>query len=351
MQDADLNPGMPQVVAAGYENSSFSFDAADRDDAARGRRGERHAVHPEPAEQRHAHQPAQAARHRRRPRTPASTSRAPTTWASFEREVRPRHRALHGRRRRPARRSRSAASAAASGSWSPASRPGRTDPPEEHLGSGRVARQRAPAARLGEARAGVERRGGVVVRRDRQLDRRGALLARPVGGRLDQSRAEAARRGPPGRPTGPSASCCAGLEQPAGDHAEPALAVDRHHDHARLVRRPARPVLRRPRLRLLVGLARTLPGPRAGRAAAARAAARPRPRAAAGARSVRRRPAAARTKPRKAPAAGGWRRSRQTSVSGRSSPIGIAARAGRRRRPSSAGRSRRRARVRRARAR
>ena len=25
MQDADLNPGMPQVVAAGYENSSFSF--------------------------------------------------------------------------------------------------------------------------------------------------------------------------------------------------------------------------------------------------------------------------------------------------------------------------------------
>jgi hypothetical protein len=25
MQDADLNPGLPQVVAAGYENSSFSF--------------------------------------------------------------------------------------------------------------------------------------------------------------------------------------------------------------------------------------------------------------------------------------------------------------------------------------
>ena len=132
------------------------------------------------------------------------------------------------------------------------------------------------------------------------------------------------QRGQPGAGRGSSASQQATMP-------DPALAVDRHDDHPRRRRPPSAPsppAGRSPRL--LEGLGEALPGPRAGRAAAARAAARPRPPAAAAASPDQRQApaAAARTKLRKAPAAGGWRRSRQTSVSGRSSPIGIASTGG-----------------------
>ena len=76
-----LNPGMPRVVDSAYTNSSFSAAQADGDDALRDRLGGRHDLAPEPAEQRHADEPAAAAASTSAT-SPASTSPARTTSAT-----------------------------------------------------------------------------------------------------------------------------------------------------------------------------------------------------------------------------------------------------------------------------
>ena len=126
MQDGDMNPGMPQVVAAGYENSSFNFTQPTATTL--------HAVDAasdplfdaDPAEQWHADEPAQAGDHVGLDAgldvagadSSATSTRHPSRGTELDTVDAPdRHE------------SRSAASALASPSSSLASRPGRTEPP------------------------------------------------------------------------------------------------------------------------------------------------------------------------------------------------------------------------------